>query len=60
MRMPIKGTLDLCIAGIGMLLGILLDASMLSLFKAHLQRVPAISRYRPFYMHSGRRSRVRY
>jgi hypothetical protein len=60
MRMPVRNTLDLCIAGIAVLLGIVMDASLLSIFKAHLERGVAVSRYRPLYLRSGRRNRTRY
>jgi len=36
MRMPVRNTLDLCIAGTATLLGIVLDVSLCSIFKAHL------------------------
>jgi hypothetical protein len=59
MRMPIRTALDLCVAGMAAVLGFALDASLLSIFKTHFQRAVSISRYRPVYLRSGRRNRVR-
>ncbi len=60
MRVPIRNTLDLCLAVAGILLGIVLDVSLLSVFKANLRQIATIPRYRPVYLRSGRRNRVRY
>ena len=60
MRMPIRNTFDLCLAAVAALPGIVLDASLLSIFKAHLYRPLAFNRYRPVYLRSGRRNRNRY
>jgi len=60
MWVPARITLNLFIAAIAMLLGIVLDASLFSIFRANLQRALAVPRYRPLYLHSGRRNRVRY
>jgi hypothetical protein len=60
MRMPIRNTFDLCLAGVATVLGMVLDASLLSLFKAHFSRTPAFNRYHPVYLRSGRRNRNRY
>jgi hypothetical protein len=60
MRMPVRNTLELCKAGLAALLRMVLDVSLLSVFKAHLQPALAVSRYRPVYLRSGRRNRVRH
>ena len=60
MRVPVRNTLDLCLAGVATVLGIALDVSLLSVFKAYLQRVKAVPRYRSVYLRSGRRNRGRY
>ena len=59
MRAPIRNTLELCVGGVIAVLGILLDASLLSIFKTHFQRAISASHYRPVYLRSGRRNRVR-
>jgi hypothetical protein len=58
--MPIRNTLDLCLAGVAAMLGIVLDVSLLSIFKAHLYQALAFNRYRSVYLRSGRRNRNRY
>ena len=60
MRMPIRNTFALCLTGIATLLGIVLDASLLRVFKAHVYRTLAFNRYQPVYLRSGRRNRNRY
>jgi hypothetical protein len=60
MRVPVRNTLDLCLAAASMLLGILLDASLLGICKSHLRGLVPVRHYRPVYLRSGRRNRVRY
>lgn len=60
MRMPIRTTFDLCLAALTTLLGFALDVSLISVFKANLQRAVVVPRYRAVYLRSGRRNRVRY
>jgi len=55
-----KWTIDVFVAALAMLLSMVLDVSLLSVFKAHLQPAVVVSRYHPFYMRSGRRNRPRY
>jgi hypothetical protein len=56
----VRNSLDLFVAAMAMLLGILMDASLVSVFRAHLRRAIATSHYRPVYSHSGRRNRIRF
>jgi hypothetical protein len=60
MGTPVRSTFDLCLSGVSVLLGIALDAALLSIFKTHLQQVFGIPRYRPVYLRSGRRNRNRH
>jgi hypothetical protein len=60
MRVPIRNTCDLCLAAMALVLGFVLDVSLVSVFKANLQRALAVPRYRAVYLRSGRRNRVRY
>jgi hypothetical protein len=55
-----RRTVDVFVATVAMLLSMMLDVSLFSLFKAHLQRSPVVSRYRPLYTRSGRRNRAWY
>jgi len=55
-----RRTIDIFVATLSMLLSMMLDYSLLSIFKAHLQRAAVVSRYRPLYTHSGRRNRTWY
>ena len=59
MRVPVRNTLELCLVGVTTLLSIALDAFLLGIFKAHLQRAMSVPHYRPVYLRSGRRNRVR-
>lgn len=58
MRIPIRNTVDLCLAAVTAVLGIALDASLLSIAKAHSCRLFAAASYRPVYTRSGRRNRI--
>ena len=63
MRGSVRNTVDLmylCLAGVSVVLGVFLDASLLSICKTNLQRIVSVPRYRPVYLRSGRRNRVRY
>ena len=60
MRVPIRNTCDLCLAAMALVLGFVLDVSLVSVFKANLQRALVVPRYRAVYLRSGRRNRVRY
>jgi len=60
MRVPIRNTLDLCLAGVATALRIALDAFLLGIFKTHLQRAISRPNYRPVNLRSGRRNRVRF
>ena len=57
MREPIKSTFDLSLVAMGVLTGFVLNVS---LFNSHIRQALAFNRYRPIYLHSGRRNGVRY
>ena len=59
MRVPVRNTLDLCVAAVAAVLSFALDAFLLSVFISNLQRAMSVS-YRPVYLRSGRRNRIRY
>ena len=59
MRVPVRSTVDLCLAAVSMVLGVILDVSLLSICKTNLRRVVSVRHYRPVYLRSGRRNRVR-
>ena len=59
MRVLVRSALDLCLAAVLMVLRGILDASLLSICKTNLQRVVFVPHYRPVYLRSGRRNRVR-
>ena len=58
MRSRVWSTLDLCIAGIGGLLGVALDASLFSVFTVHLQRAPIIAVCRSLSIRGGRQNSI--
>jgi hypothetical protein len=59
MSMRIRHSIDLCLAAAAMLLTFASDASLFSVFKSHLKQVLLAPGYRPVYLRSGRRNRVR-
>lgn len=62
MRVPVRSTVDLlylCLAAVSIVLGVMLDVSLLSICKANLRRIVSVPHYRPIYLRSGRRNRVR-
>jgi hypothetical protein len=62
MRVPVRNAIDLmyaCLTAGSVFLGVFLDASLLRICKEHLQRIVSAPRYRPVYLRSGRRNRVR-
>jgi hypothetical protein len=59
MRVPIRNTLELCLVVVTTALSVALDAFLLGIFKAHIQRAISVRNYRPVYLRSGRRNRVR-
>ena len=60
MRIPVQIIANSCFSGVSALLGIALDVVLFGVFRAHLRKVFATPQYRPVYLHTGRRNRVRY
>jgi len=60
MRIPVQVIADSCIAGLSAMLGIAFDFMLLRVFRTHLREAFATERYRPIYLRSGRRNRVRF
>lgn len=60
MRVPVRSTIDLFLAALMILPGLVMDMWLVGIFKSHVQQSPAFGRYRPNYLRSGRRNRVRY
>jgi hypothetical protein len=60
MRGPVRSTWDGCLAIAMFVIGIAMDMSLLGVFRAHLRQAFAPLRYRPNYLRSGRRNRIRY
>jgi hypothetical protein len=60
MRVPLRNTLDLCLAAVSMLLGIVLDASLLSVFNTNLKQVITVPLHRQVDSRSIRRGRIRF
>ena len=62
MRGAVRNTVDLmylCLAAVSVVLGVFLDASLLSICKTNLRRIVSVPHYRPVYLRSGRRNRIR-
>jgi hypothetical protein len=59
MRVPIRNTLDRCVAAVTLLLSATCDVFLLNIFRLHLKRAVIAPAYRPNYARSGRRIRAR-
>ena len=60
MHFPLRVLAGVCVAGMSALVGAALDAALIGVFRSHLRRALAPQAYRPVYLRSGRRNRVRY
>jgi hypothetical protein len=60
MRTPMRIVADGCLAGVSTLLGVALDVVLFGVFRSHLRQALALQQYRPVYLRSGRRNRVRF
>ena len=60
MRIAIRNTWDGCLSIAMLVVGIAMDMSLLGIFRTHVRQTLALDHYRPVYLRSGRRNRVRY
>ena len=60
MRIPLRSIADGCLSAVNLLFNAVLDVALLSVFRSHLRQALVVERYRPVYLRSGRRNRVRY
>jgi hypothetical protein len=60
MRIPVRNIVDGCLSAVSQFFTTLLDAALFGVFRSHLRQAIAVERYRPVYLRSGRRNRVRY
>ena len=60
MRIPVQNLADRGLSAVSLFLSALLDVALFGVFRSHLQQAIAVERYRPVYLRSGRRNRVRY
>ena len=59
MRIPVRIMADGCLSAVNHLLTAALQVMLLGVFMSHLRQAIAVERYRPVYLRSGRRNRVR-
>lgn len=60
MRIPVQSIAGGWLAGVSALLGAVLDVALFTVFRAHIRQAFAVERYRPVYLRSGRRNRIRF
>lgn len=60
MRILVQNIADGCLSAVSLLFAVALDVALLGVFRSHLRRAFAVERYRPIYLRSGRRNRVRH
>jgi hypothetical protein len=59
MSVRIRNSVDLCFAAAAVLMAFVSDAFLFSVFKSHVKQALLAPSYRPVYLRSGRRNRVR-
>ena len=60
MRTPLRYITNGCVSVVNLLFGAAFDFALISIFRSHLRHAFATQQYRPVYLRSGRRNRVRY
>ncbi len=60
MRIPVRNITDGCLSVVNLLFAAAIDVVLLNIFRSHLRQALAVERYRPVYLRSGRRNRVRF
>lgn len=60
MREQVRNTFGFYVAAVTVLPRFLMDMFLFSILMSHIQRALAFDRYRPIYLRSGRRKRIRY
>jgi hypothetical protein len=59
MRIPVRNMANGCLSAVSYLLTAALEVMLFGVFMSHLRRAFAVEKYRPVYLRSGRRNRVR-
>ena len=60
MRIPARIIMDGCLAGVSTFFGTALEAVLFGVFRSHVRQAFATWQYRPVYLRSGRRNRIRF